>query len=164
MYASQVVQVFSNLRRPETHFRHEQDHQRAIALTGSIIIIQNTIVTVYEVEYKKTVKRKLWKRAKWFSEVIKNKYSNTTLGRARLEDAKRWKVKLHCNAKAYQSILQNPMPKKDKHIWRTDQNMPQTIEKNWFRQKRITIEQIMQLSVHGDMKSTKEGIFQQKTP
>ena len=52
MYASQ--KVFSSLRRPETHFRHAQGHQRADALTGSINIFQSTIITVYEVEHQKT--------------------------------------------------------------------------------------------------------------
>ena len=59
MYASQKVQVFSSLSGPETQFRHAQCHQRAAALTGSINIIQNTIITVYEVESQKTVNTKL---------------------------------------------------------------------------------------------------------
>ena len=61
MYASQKVQVFSSLRRPETHFRHAQGQQHTSALTGSINIIQNTIITVYEVESQKTVNTNLWK-------------------------------------------------------------------------------------------------------
>ena len=69
MYASQ--KVVSSLRRPETHFKHAQGHFRANALTGSINIIQNTIITVYEVESLKTVHTKLWKRINWFSEVSK---------------------------------------------------------------------------------------------
>ena len=71
MYASQNVQGFSSLRRPETHFRHAQGHQRASVSTGSINIIQNTIITVYEVEHQKTVNTKLGKQTIWFSEVIK---------------------------------------------------------------------------------------------
>ena len=63
--------VFSSLRRPETHFRHAQGHQRAGALTGSITIFQSTTITVYEVEYQKTVNTKLGKQTIWFSEVIK---------------------------------------------------------------------------------------------
>ena len=47
--------VFSSLQRPETHFRHAQGHQRASAPTGSINIFQSTTITVYEVEYQKTV-------------------------------------------------------------------------------------------------------------
>ena len=62
MYASQKIQGFSSLRRPETHFRHEQGHQRASALTGSINIFQSTIITVYEVEHQKTVNTKLGKQ------------------------------------------------------------------------------------------------------
>ena len=62
--------VFSSLRRPETHFRHAQGHQRASALTGSINIFQSTIITVYEVEHQKTVNTKLGKQTIWFSEVI----------------------------------------------------------------------------------------------
>ena len=59
MYASQKVQVFSSLRKPETQFRHAQGHQQAGALTGSINIILNTMITVYEVESQKTVNTKL---------------------------------------------------------------------------------------------------------
>ena len=65
--------VFSSLRRPETQFRHAQGRQRAGALTGSINIFQ-TIFTVYEVEYQKTVNTKLGKQSIWFSEVIKDIY------------------------------------------------------------------------------------------
>ena len=51
--------VFSRLRRPETHLRHAQRHQRAGALTGSINIFQRTNITVYKVESQKTVSTKL---------------------------------------------------------------------------------------------------------
>ena len=64
--------VFSSLRRPETQFRHSQGHQRAGALTGSINIFQSTTITVYEVEYQKTVNTKLGKQTIWSSEVIKD--------------------------------------------------------------------------------------------
>ena len=64
--------VFSSLRRPETHFRHAQGHQRAGALTGSLNIFQSTTITEYEVEYRKTVNTKLGKQTIWFSEVIKD--------------------------------------------------------------------------------------------
>ena len=37
------------------------------------------------------------------------------------------------------------------------------IEEIWCRQKRKKIEQFLQISVHTDMKSTKETILQQKT-
>ena len=63
--------VFSSLHRPETHFRQAQGHQRAGALTGSINIFQSTTITVYKVEYQKTVNTKLGKQTIWFSEVIK---------------------------------------------------------------------------------------------
>ena len=59
MYVSEKVQVFSSLRRPETHFRHRQGHRRSRALTASINIIQNTVITVYELESQKTVNTKL---------------------------------------------------------------------------------------------------------
>ena len=65
---------FSSLRRSETHFKHAQGHQRASALTGSINIFQSTTITVYEVEYQKTVNTKLGKQIIWFSEVIKDFY------------------------------------------------------------------------------------------
>ena len=63
--------VFSSLRRPETYVRHVQGHRGAGALRGSINIIQNTIITVYQVEHQKTVNTKLGKQTIWFSEVIK---------------------------------------------------------------------------------------------
>ena len=66
--------VSSSLRRPETHFRHAQCHQRAVALTGSINIFQSTTITVYEIEYQKTVNTKFGKQTVWFSEVIKDIY------------------------------------------------------------------------------------------
>ena len=117
--------VFSSLRRPETHFRPSQGHQRAIALTGSINFFQSTTITVYEVEYQKTFNTKLGKKTIWFSaEVIKDIYhyfQEKQAGRR-----KRQKRKLHCFPKAYQSILQNHMAKKYKHFRRRDQNTPQT--------------------------------------
>ena len=102
--------VFSSLRRLETHFRHAQGHQRAGALTGSINIFQSTTITVYEVEYQKTVNTKLGKQTIWFSEVITDIYHY--FQKKRLEDKKRQRVKLHCFPKAYQSILPNHMAKK----------------------------------------------------
>ena len=66
--------VFSSLRRPKTHFRHAQGHQQAGAIPGSINIFQSTTITVYEVEYQKTVNTKLGKQTIWFSEVIKDNY------------------------------------------------------------------------------------------
>ena len=54
MNASQIFEVVSSLRRPETQFRHAQGHQRASALTGSINTFRNAIFTVYEVESQKT--------------------------------------------------------------------------------------------------------------
>ena len=98
------LKVFSSLRRPETHFRHAQEHQRTSAITGSFNIFQSTTNTVYEVEYEKTVNTKLAKQTIWFSEVIKDIYyyfQEKQAGRR-----KRQKRKLHCFPKAYQSILQ----------------------------------------------------------
>ena len=102
--------VFPSLRRPETHFRHAQGHQRAGALTGSINIFRITIITVNQVEHQKTVNTKFGKQTIWFSEVIKDIYHyfrEKLAGRQ-----KRQKVKLHCFRKAYQSILQIHMAKK----------------------------------------------------
>ena len=116
MYASQKVQgFFSELRRPETYFWHAQGHQRAAALTGSINIFQSTTITVYEVEYQKTVNTKLGKQTIWFSEVIKEfhqYFRGKKAGRHKKIEKK--KIRLHCTPKAYQSILQNPMAKKNK--------------------------------------------------
>ena len=66
--------VFSSIRRPETHFRHAQGHQRVSAITGSINRFQSTTLTVYEVEHQNTVNTKLGKQTNWFSEVIKQSY------------------------------------------------------------------------------------------
>ena len=66
------LKVFSSLRRPETHFKQAQGHNRASALTGSINIFQSTTITVYEVEHQKTVNTKLGKQTIWFSEVFKD--------------------------------------------------------------------------------------------
>ena len=106
--------VFSNLRRPETHFRHAQGHQRAGALKGSINIFQSKTITVYEVEYQKKVNTKPGKQTIWFSEVIKNIYHYFQQKEAGRQ--KKQRVKLHCFPKAYQSILQIHMAKKYKHF------------------------------------------------
>ena len=46
------------------------------------------------------------------------------------------------------------MPKKYSRIKRTDQNTTETnCRKIWYRQKTITYEQLLQNSVHADMKS-----------
>ena len=66
--------VFSSLRRPKTHCRHAQGHQRAVALTSSINIFQSTTITVNKVEHQKTVNTKLGKQTIWFSEVINDIY------------------------------------------------------------------------------------------
>ena len=66
--------VFTGLRRPETHFRHAQGHERTCAITGSTRIFQSTIITVYEVLHQKTVNTKLGKQIIWPSEVIKEFY------------------------------------------------------------------------------------------
>ena len=65
---------FSSFRRPETHFRHAQGHQRACAFTGSFNIFQSTISTVYEVVHQKTVNTKLGRQTIWLSEAIKEFY------------------------------------------------------------------------------------------
>ena len=96
--------VFSSLRRPETQFRHAQEHQRTGAITGSINIFQSTTNTVYEVEYEKTVNTKLGKQTIRFSEVIKDIYYYFQEKQAARR--KRQKRKLDCFPKAYQSILQ----------------------------------------------------------
>ena len=104
--------VFSSIRRKETHFMHAQGHQRASALTSSINIFQSATITVYEVEYQKTVNTKLGKQTIWFSEVIKDIYyyfQEKQAGRR-----KRQKRKLHCIPKFYQLISQKPKAKKNK--------------------------------------------------
>ena len=44
MNASQKFEAFPTIRRPQTHFRYTQGDQGAGALTGSINIVQNTIL------------------------------------------------------------------------------------------------------------------------
>ena len=68
------LKVFSDLRRPETQFRHAQSHQGADALTDSFNIFQSTVIRVYEVEHQKTVNTELGKQTIWISEIIKEFY------------------------------------------------------------------------------------------
>ena len=88
MCASQKVQVLSGLRKPEAQFRHTRGHQRAGALTGSINIIQNTVITVYEVESQKTDNADFENVLIAFQKKS-NRYSITTFGRARMENEKK---------------------------------------------------------------------------
>ena len=55
--------IFSLLRLA-TYFRHAQGLHRAGSSTGSINIIQNTKITVYEVGYQKPVNAELQKLTK----------------------------------------------------------------------------------------------------
>ena len=71
--------------------------------------------------------------------------------------------KLHCNAKSYKPMLQNPTAKKHNFIETTEQKTPQTIENFWSRQNGLKIEQFMQISVHAEMKSSKLRRFELKT-
>ena len=59
MIAFQKNEALPTIRRPQTHFKHAQGHQRPSVLTGSINIVQNTNFTVYEVESQKAVYTKL---------------------------------------------------------------------------------------------------------
>ena len=59
MNASQKFEAFPTIRRPQTHSKRAQGHQRASVLTGSINIVQNTNFNVYVVESQKTVYTKL---------------------------------------------------------------------------------------------------------
>ena len=56
------LKFFSRPRSPQTYVRHAQSHQRAGASTGSITIIQNTVISVYDVEHQRTVNTKLGKQ------------------------------------------------------------------------------------------------------
>ena len=55
MQASQNVQISFCLRKSKTHFRHQQGHQRAGALLGSLVVIQKTFTAVNGVEHQKTL-------------------------------------------------------------------------------------------------------------
>ena len=87
MYASQKNQVSSSLRRPETHFRHAQGHQRAVALTSCINIFQNTNITVYEAEARRQLTQNFENGLIGFRKKSKT-YLITTFGGAKLEDTK----------------------------------------------------------------------------
>ena len=126
MYASQKVQIFSSLCQPETHFRHAQDLQWASAILGSIKIIQNTIITVYEVESQKTVNTKSCKRKNWILGVIKKINHHIFFGQLDQKTKKRIKLMLQSNAKVHQSLLQIPTAKKYKYLWTIDLKVPQT--------------------------------------
>ena len=157
------TKFLSSLRRPETHVRHAQGHQQAGASTGSNNVIQNTIITVYEVEYQKADNTKLGKQTIWFSEVNKDIYHY--FQKNKLEDGKDRKESciafLNLINRCYKIIWL-----KSTSIFEEQTRIPLklNIEKNWCRQKRTTIEQFLQTSVHTDMKSTRKAISQQKTP
>ena len=142
MCSFQKVQVFSSLRRPEAQFRLAQGHHQAGAITGSINNIQNTSITVYEVESHKTVNTKFWERTNWFSELIQEIFHHN-FQQSYTRRHEKIQRKIECNAKAYQPILQNTTAEKYKHVQRTDQNISRTIEKIWCRQKGIKNEQFM---------------------
>ena len=82
------VQVLSRLRKPDKHFRHARGHQRAGALTGSFNIIQNTVITVYEVESQKTDNADFENVLIGFQKKSK-RYPIITLRRARMENEKK---------------------------------------------------------------------------
>ena len=72
---------------------------------------------------------------------------------------------MHCFPEAFQSISQNHMAKKYKHFQRTDQKAPQTKHRKvLMSSEKTSIEKVLQISVHTDVKSTKEALSQQKTP
>ena len=82
------VQVPSRLRKPDKHFRQGGRPPRAGALTGSINIIQNTVITVYEVESQKTDNADFENVLIAFQKKS-NRYSITTFGRTRMENEKK---------------------------------------------------------------------------
>ena len=55
LYESQKVQVYSCLRRPETHFQYRQGHQRAGALTCSINNLQKRNYTLNGIGHQKAI-------------------------------------------------------------------------------------------------------------
>ena len=74
---------------------------------------------------------------------------------------KKMKLMLQCNAKAYQSILQKPIAKKQKRISRTVQITSQTsYRRTWCRQKWNKFEQLLKISNLTDTKWTEKSIFQ----
>ena len=111
MYTSQKLQVFSSFCRPETQFKHAQGHQRAVASTNPINNIQNTNITVHELEHQKTINMK----KHGYGPIVFQKWPKnafiTTFRRATLRNAKIQEVKLHYIATTHYSILQNPMAK-----------------------------------------------------
>ena len=87
------VQVVSSSRKPDKQFRHARGHQRAGALTGSINIIQNTVITVYGVESQKTDNADFENVLIGFQKKSK-RYPIITFGRARMENEKKIKIKV----------------------------------------------------------------------
>ena len=55
MNATQNVQVLSSFRQPQTNFRQQRGHRRAVAVKSSIIIFERTTIAVNGVEYQQTV-------------------------------------------------------------------------------------------------------------
>ena len=149
--------VFSNFRRPETHFRHAQGHQQAYPLVSSTYIFQSTFNTVFEVVHQKTVNTKLGKDYLAFrsNQRLFHDFQGKKAGRHKKTENKNALI-----LKTYQSILQNPSAKSTSiYKEQTIILLKLNIEKVWCRQKQKTTEHFVQISVHTDMKSTKEAIL-----
>ena len=146
------------LRRPQPHFRHAQGHQRACAITGSINIFHSTNITVDEVEHQQTrVNTKLGKHYLTFRS---NQRFSPIIPRKR-----GWKTQKSRNKSciAFLKLIDRYY----KILWRkstsifkeqTRKPLKLNIDKTWCRQTRTTNEQFLQISIHTDMKSTKEAI------
>ena len=152
-----MSQVFPSLPRPEQDFRHAQGHQRACALTSSNKNFQSTVITVNEVEHQKRVNSKLWKHYLIFRS---NQRFSPIIPRKR-----GWKTQKSRNKSciAFLKLIDRYY----KILWRkstsifkeqTRKPLKLNIDKTWCRQTRTTNEQFLQISIHTDMKSTKEAI------
>ena len=86
-----------------------------------------------------------------------------TCNKDTLEGTVTWEKKLNFIHKAHQLLLENSIAEKNGHIYRTDQKTLQSIyRKDLTCRKTKTDEQILQISVHPNMTTFKQAIFQQK--
>ena len=91
MYASQKFQIFSTLRRLETHFQHHQGHKRAGALKSIIFkIIQTTNLTADGVEHQKTSDWKKWRTDSLYSRSRQSVVSSPLAGELHWRTLKLW--------------------------------------------------------------------------
>ena len=159
-YASIKSQVFLGL----AGHKLTSGNQRAGALKDLNIFLQKTTNEVNGEEHQKAVNiEKIIENGLIGFLKKSNNYFITTCKKKQLEDAQTKEIYLNCNDEDHQSILENPMAKNTGTFnEQSGKPLKLTIEKTSCRVKRNTTEQVLEISVHAEMTTTKRGLFQQK--